>query len=140
MPAFFRATVSDFLATSTAQGLDRLTAGLAAQGFDLTPDQRAAWVEEWPRLQSTLRSLSEVQQTFLNWALLLEYPIPGRQKRIDAVLLTPNGIIVVEFKSGGRYRYQGVPEHIYSGLIRAPSAGRYLNQWIKDRYGFRKLS
>lgn len=31
---------------------------------------------------------------------MLEYPIPGRQKRIDAVLLTPKGIIVVEFKSG----------------------------------------
>ncbi len=100
MPAFFRATVSDFLATSTAQGLDRLTAGLAAQGFDLTPDQRTAWVEEWPRLQTTLRSLSEVQPTVLDWALLLEYPIPGRQKRIDALLLTPHGIIVVEFKSG----------------------------------------
>lgn len=100
MPAFFRATVSDFFATSPEQGLDRLTAGLAAQGFDLTPDQRAAWVEEWPRLQTTLRILSEFQPTVLDWALLLEYPIPGRQKRIDALLLTPHGIIVVEFKSG----------------------------------------
>ena len=100
MPAFFRATVRDFLTTTTAQGLDQLTGGLAAQGFDLTPDQRAAWVEEWPRLQTTLRSVSEVQPAVLDWAVLLEYPIQGRQKRIDAVLLTPNGIIVVEFKSG----------------------------------------
>lgn len=100
MPAFFRASVADFLATNETQGLDRLTAGLAAQGFDLTPDQRAAWVEEWPRLQTTLRSLSQSHLPALSWALLLEYPIPGRQKRIDAVLLTPNGIIVVEFKSG----------------------------------------
>lgn len=100
MPAFFRATVSRFLETTTAEGLDRLTAGLAAQGFDLTPDQRAAWEEEWPRLQTALRNLSQVQPAALNWALLLEYPIPGRQKRIDAVLLTSKGIIVVEFKSG----------------------------------------
>lgn len=100
MPAFFRATVADFLATSSAQGLDQLTAGLAAQGFDLTPDQRVAWVEELPRLQTALTSLSKVLSTVMDWALLLEYPIPGRQKRIDAVLLTPHGIIVVEFKSG----------------------------------------
>jgi hypothetical protein len=100
VPAFFRATVAGFLATTTAQGLDQLTAGLAAQGFDLTPDQRAAWVEEWARLQTALQSLSDVQPSVLTWALLLEYPIPGRQKRIDAVLLTPNGMIVIEFKSG----------------------------------------
>ena len=100
MPAFFRASVADFLGTATALGLDQLNAGLAAQGFDLTPDQRAAWVDEWPRLQTTLLGLSQAQPTVLRWALLLEYPIPGRQKRIDAVLLTPNGIIVVEFKSG----------------------------------------
>jgi len=100
VPSFFRATVAAFLTTGLSEGLDRLTAGLAKEGFDLTPDQRAAWVEEWPRLKSALQSFSEVQPSALEWALLLEYPIPGRQKRIDAVLLTPNGIIVVEFKSG----------------------------------------
>jgi hypothetical protein len=100
LPAFFRATVADFLATSPAEGLDRLSDGLARQGFDVTPDQRAAWVEEWPQLQRSLRDLSETQPKALDWALLLEYPIPGRHKRIDALLLTPHGIIVVEFKSG----------------------------------------
>lgn len=100
MSAFFRATVADFLATPPAQGLDQLTAGLAAQGFDLTPDQRVAWVEEWARLQTALGSLLDAQPTTKDWALLLEYPIPGRRKRIDAVLLTQHGIIVVEFKSG----------------------------------------
>jgi hypothetical protein len=100
VPAFYRASVSDFLVTNTAEGLDRLTAGLAEQGFDLKPDQRVAWVEEWPRLQTSLKELSRIQPAALHWALLLEYPIPGRQKRIDAVVLTPNGIIVIEFKSG----------------------------------------
>lgn len=100
MPAFFRASVADFLATTPSQGLNQLTAGLLAQGFDLTPDQYSAWVEEWPRLQSSLRKFSLLRPTVLTWALLLEFPIPGRQKRIDAVLLTSNGIIVIEFKSG----------------------------------------
>ena len=100
MPSFFRASVAEFLETPISEGLDRLTCGLAKEGFDLTPDQRAAWAEEWPRLKSALQSFSQAHPLALGWALLLEYPIPGRQKRIDAVLLTPNGIIVVEFKSG----------------------------------------
>ena len=100
MPAFFRASVLHFLETTTADGLDRLTVGLAAQGFDLTPDQRAAWEEEWLQLQTTLRGVSNIRPAVLSWALLLEYPIPGRRKRIDAALLTPKGIIVIEFKSG----------------------------------------
>ncbi len=100
MPAFFRATIAGFLRTPVAEGLDQLTEGLIAQGFDVTPDQRIAWVKEWPWLQTAFRTLAEVQPETLNWVILLEYPIPGRQKRIDAVLLTPRGIIVIEFKSG----------------------------------------
>lgn len=100
MPAFFRASVTNFLATSSTEGLDHLTKGIAAQGFDLTPDQRVAWAEEWPRLQTALRRVSENYQAALNWLLLLEYPIPGRRKRIDAVILTSHGILVIEFKSG----------------------------------------
>ena len=72
MPAFYRASISDFLATSESQGFDRMTAGLASQGFDLTPDQRAAWVEEWPRLKKTFQDLSLIQPIVLNWAILLE--------------------------------------------------------------------
>ena len=100
MPAFFRSTVSDFLGTVTSEGLDRLTAGLTAEGFSLTPDQRAAWVEEWPRLVTALRQVVKNESQAGDWALLLEYTIPGRQKRIDALLLTPHGIVVIEFKSG----------------------------------------
>jgi len=37
--------------------------------------------------------------------------------------------------NGGPYSYYGVPQHIYDGLLRAPSAGSYFNDHIKDRYG-----
>jgi hypothetical protein len=40
----------------------------------------------------------------------------------------------VEFNSGSIYRYSGVPEHEYEGLLNASSKGRYLNTHIKDRY------
>src|SRR5438876_5709309 len=100
MAAFYRAAVADFLITDAAAGLTCLTSGLAAAGFDMKPDQYAAWVEEWPLLGRCLRALVAENPSASAWCLLLEYPIPGRQKRIDAVLLTNGGIIVIEFKSG----------------------------------------
>ena len=89
MSAFFRATVADFLATSSAQGLDQLTAGLAAQGFDLTPDQRVAWVEEWARLQTVLASLSEEQKTLVLLADVEGLPY----KEISELMGKPVGTI-----------------------------------------------
>ena len=38
--------------------------------------------------------------TATTWGLLLEYQIPGRPKRLDAVLLDGAGIIAIEFKIG----------------------------------------
>ena len=100
MPAFFRATVAGFLATGTVAGLNQLASGLAAAGFDLKPDQHAVWTEEWPFLEVCLRAVVAKNPRATNWSILLEYPIPGRHKRIDAILLTDGGIIVIEFKSG----------------------------------------
>jgi hypothetical protein len=40
----------------------------------------------------------------------------------------------VEFHSLSVYIYSGVPETIFQGLLRAYSAGRYYNQWIKGQY------
>lgn len=37
-------------------------------------------------------------------------------------------------ESGGPYDYYGVPEDVYLGLINARSAGRYYNDYIRDRY------
>jgi hypothetical protein len=40
----------------------------------------------------------------------------------------------VEFHSRSVYVYSAVPETIFQGLLRAYSAGRYYNQWIKGQY------
>lgn len=48
--------------------------------------------------------------------------------------------LTVEFVSGTRYAYEGVPEPVYAGLTLAASAGRYLNEWIKKRYRYRRIS
>ena len=100
MAAFFCATVAEFLTTGSAAGLNCLTSGLAAANFDLKPDQHAAWEEEWQLLEICLNAVVAANPSASAWFLLLEYPIPGRQKRIDAVLLTHGGIIAIEFKRG----------------------------------------
>ncbi len=47
--------------------------------------------------------------------------------------------LTIEFQSGSRYEYFSVPPEIYRGLTLAASAGQYLNQWIKDRFNYRKI-
>lgn len=37
-------------------------------------------------------------------------------------------------ESGGPYRYYGVPEAVYLGLLSAASAGQYFNTYIRDQY------
>lgn len=45
-----------------------------------------------------------------------------------------NGILEVEFNSGGIYRYSNVPESIYQNLMSASSIGSYFASNIKNVY------
>jgi lysyl-tRNA synthetase class 2 len=45
----------------------------------------------------------------------------------------------VVFTAGRHYRYFGVPESEYGGLITASSAGAYFNAHIRDQYDFIEL-
>lgn len=46
--------------------------------------------------------------------------------------------LVVVFKNGGRGVYEGVPPDVAGGLFDAPSAGSYLNDFIKPAYSYRR--
>ena len=43
------------------------------------------------------------------------------------------------FHGGKVYRYSGVMEAIYLGLMRAASKGSYFHRYIKDRYPFAQV-
>ncbi|MCK1441476.1 KTSC domain-containing protein [Bradyrhizobium sp. 48] len=45
-------------------------------------------------------------------------------------------VLIVEFKSGGRYEYYDVPEAAYDDFVRAGSKGQYLAQNIKGAYRY----
>jgi len=62
--------------------------------------QVLAWKESLAWLKSTADSLLADEQTE-GWHLCLEYEIPRRSGRIDAVLLAGDLIFVIEFKTAG---------------------------------------
>ncbi len=70
--------------------------------------------------------------------------VPGqvllRSSNLRAAAYDPNThVLTVWFRSGTAYAYAAVPQNVYEGLVRAGSPGRYLHQWIKDRYTYLKL-
>ena len=48
-------------------------------------------------------------------------------------------LLEIEFISGGIYQYSGVPKDIYSGLVNAPSHGKFFARFIKDRFPTRRV-
>jgi hypothetical protein len=49
-------------------------------------------------------------------------------------------ILEVVFRAGGVYRYRGVPESVYHGLMSAPSHGTFFQRHIKAQYPYAKVS
>lgn len=50
--------------------------------------------------------------------------------------------LFVQFKNGGVYAYEDVPEALYMGLLSAPSKGKYLHAVIKrgSQYVYTRVS
>jgi hypothetical protein len=48
--------------------------------------------------------------------------------------------LVVEFKSGAKYAYSNVPKEVFDRMITASSIGSYLNENIRNRYTYIRLS
>jgi hypothetical protein len=59
-----------------------------------------AWEGELDVLGGTIPALIQTEPAAADWTLLLEYEIPRRQRRIDAVLLAGTVVLVLEFKVG----------------------------------------
>jgi len=45
-----------------------------------------------------------------------------------------NQALEVEFKSGGIYQYMNMPNSVYERFMAASSKGKFLAQFIKDKY------
>jgi hypothetical protein len=106
MPAYYRASFENFARASQSEIEATLAGQNAKAAFPLQPEALFAWKAQLPEFQNAACwLLREVPDATL-WSILLEYPIPRVGKRIDAVILARDVIIVIEAKTGGRLHPQ----------------------------------
>jgi hypothetical protein len=100
MPAYYRSSIREFLDTDRENILGRLVSASAKTGFvNLKQRQITAWKKQIKTLRATFEALVSHKAEREAWQVLLEYPIPRRQRRIDVVLLARDLIFCVEFKT-----------------------------------------
>lgn len=94
--AFYSAQLADFLATDPAQITARLTAEQVRHFRRTEAAAVGAWEETISILQASLLAMPDVSR----WRVLLEYPMLRLGRRIDAILIAPQMVLVLEFKVG----------------------------------------
>src|SRR5258706_10764999 len=101
MPAFYHTTLGALLAEDEKRIIGVLItgAGTANLGEHLHT-QTHAWQKEIVILKAAASDLVRRIPESRQWGLLIEYPIPRRQRRIDGVILAGDIIAVLEFKVG----------------------------------------
>jgi hypothetical protein len=114
--------VREFLAAAP-DGLVHRLAHDDAQRFRRNEAQQ---LRAWRASIAMLRTAFTGWPEAADWALLLEYPLRRLGRRIDAVLVTPRGIVVLEFKIG-----LAAPE---------PAALRQVEDYALDLQDFHALS
>ncbi len=108
MGAFYSNTLVDFIDDDNDSIIGSLTTQAGAAGFhQQLHTQTFSWIEEINILKSSFIKLISVNPNASTFGILLEYPIARRDKRIDAVIIANNLIIVVEFKVG-KSEYIGI--------------------------------
>lgn len=101
MPAYYRSTLAEFLNDDPDRVLGVVVTKSADNGFtDLKQRQTKAWQVQLEVLRQTASNLVEQYTDANDWGILIEYPIPRRQKRVDVVLLVRDVILALEFKTG----------------------------------------
>jgi len=96
-----RSTLAEFLNAPPDEVLGRLAHLYASLGFSsLLTTAIDAWKDQIPILKDAVRELISAREDSSEWALLLEYVLPMRDRRPDAVILAGPAIFVLEFKVG----------------------------------------
>lgn len=96
-----RYTLCAFLSADEPLLLGELTDSVASTGIQST---RTTQIETWKSQIALLKRCADEligrREAAKDWHLVLEYELPRRQKRPDAVVLAEDVILVVEFKVG----------------------------------------
>lgn len=46
----------------------------------------------------------------------------------------------IKFRNGGLYEYDGVPMHVYLGLVGASSPGNHFHHHVRPKYAGKKIA
>ena len=98
MAAFYSNTVNEFLSKSQNEIFANLVTAHLNNFYELNKQQEKSWKEFIRILSHVFTDLKAKNNLPKNSALLFEYKIPRREKRIDCVLIIGSKIIVIEFK------------------------------------------
>jgi hypothetical protein len=100
MPAAFRCRLGEF-ASSTDAALNGLIKSAASDRIGVHRyEQTEAWLAEFEAIEQMAAALIADTSGPQDWHILLEFTIPRRGRRPDAVLLADDVIFVIEFKTG----------------------------------------
>jgi hypothetical protein len=97
MASFYRASVDSFLRHSFDEVLGPLLRSYSHN--ELQKRQTKAWQVEIQILKAAFEEIIRILPSANQWSVLLEYPIPRRQKRLDAVVLAEDVVLCLEFKT-----------------------------------------
>lgn len=106
MSAYARYSLGEFVSADVPDVIASLHVRYADDGFVTQYTQQTkAWAQFIPLLQHELSELAKEFPAISNWGILIEYPLYRLRKRIDAVILAGDKIIVLESKIGeSQYR------------------------------------
>lgn len=100
MSAFYHSAVLEFLQADPSKVLGELNLQARNSVSTIRVSTTLSWERAISLLKATLARLLRMSPQVGNWGLLLEYEIPRRNRRIDAVLLAGGLVFVLEFKTG----------------------------------------
>jgi len=100
MSAFYHSAVREFLRADPSNILGELSLQARNSISTLRVSTTLSWERTISLLSSTLARLMQTSPHVGDWGLLLEYEIPRRNRRIDAVLIAGELVLVLEFKTG----------------------------------------
>lgn len=113
MPAYYRSTLAEFLDDDPDRVLGVVVAKSSDNGFtDLKQRQTKAWQVQLEVLRRTASNLVQQYSDATDWGILIEYPIPRRQKRVDVVLLVRDVILALEFKTGEKEHQKSTSKQV----------------------------
>lgn len=100
MSAWYQVRLAGFLKDDIESIVGGLARSAADRNLSLNRDTQESWRNTTNRLRESSKTWLAHNPKVSDWTLLFEYEVPRRSRRVDAVLLAHDLVILIEFKDG----------------------------------------